>query len=29
MIHGVHRNSNGDDDYRRDIADRIAEQGVS
>ena len=28
MIHGVHRDSNGDDDYRADIADRIAEQGV-
>ena len=28
MIHGVHRNANGNDDYRTDIADRIAEQGV-
>ncbi len=28
IIHGVHRDSNGDDDYRPDIADRIAEQGV-
>ena len=28
MIHGVHRDSNGNDSYRPDIADRIAEQGV-
>ena len=28
MIHGVHRDSNGNDDYRTDIADRIAEQAV-
>ena len=28
MIHGVHRNSNGEDDYRLDISDRLAEQGV-
>lgn len=28
MIHGVHRDHNGNDDYRPDIADRIAEQGV-
>ncbi len=28
MIHGVHRDSNGNDDYRPDIADQIAEQGV-
>ena len=28
MIHGVHRDPNGSDNYRPDIADRIAEQGV-
>ena len=28
MIHGVHRDSDGADNYRSDIADRIAEQGV-
>ena len=28
MIHGVHRDSNANDDYRSDISDRIAEQGV-
>lgn len=28
IIHGVHRDSNGNDSYRTDIADRIAEQGV-
>ncbi len=28
IIHGVHRDSNGDDSYRPDITDRIAEQAV-
>ena len=28
MIHGVHRDSNGNDSYRPDISERIAEQGV-
>ncbi len=28
MIHGVHRDANGSDSYRSDIADKIAEQGV-
>ena len=28
MIHGVHRDHDGADNYRPDIADRIAEQGV-
>ena len=28
MIHGVHRDSNGNESYRPDISDRIAEQGV-
>ncbi len=28
IIHGVHRDSDGNDDYRPDITDRIAEQGV-
>ena len=28
MIHGVHRDANGDDSYRPDISDRLAEQGV-
>ena len=28
IIHGVHRDFDGNDDYRPDIADRIAEQGV-
>ena len=28
VIHGVHRDADGSDNYRSDIADRIAEQGV-
>lgn len=28
MIHGVHRDADGADEYRPDISDRIAEQGV-
>ena len=28
MIHGVHRDSNGNDSYRPDISERIAEQGI-